>query len=93
MQRAPPSIVDMAEMYALRDRPSGRSRVRGPLLHAVPGTDRTRSAMCGARVGGRRSPWSTRPGTLGGTTTCPECSSLVERGAALVPAPRVARSA
>jgi len=68
----------MADIYALRDRPSGRSRIRGPLLHAVPDSDRTRSALCGARVGGRKSPWAVRPTSSEGT--CPDCSSLLERG-------------
>jgi len=89
-QRAAATLVRMADIYALRDRPSGRSRVRGPLLHAVPGSDRTRSALCGARVGGRRSPWAARPGT-GEAGTCPDCSSLLERaGSAGIPAPRSA---
>jgi len=77
-QRCASTLGSMADFYALRDRPSGRSRVRGPLLHAVPGTDRTRSALCGARVGGRPSPWAVRPVSTGEATTCPECSSLVD---------------
>ena len=91
MQRGASILVHMADFFALRDRPSGRSRVRGPLLHAVPGTDRTRSALCGARVGGRPSPWAVRPVSTGEATTCPECSTLVEGDrAARIP---VARSA
>jgi len=84
--------VHMADtMYALRDRPSGRSRVRGPLVHAVPGSDRTRSALCGARVGGRPSPWVVRPVSLGEVATCPDCAALVERSAASrIPAARTA---
>lgn len=47
----------MSDVIAVRGRPTGRGRPRGPLLHAVPGTDRTRSALCGARVGGAPLPW------------------------------------
>ena len=61
---------------AVRGRPAGRRRPSGE-LHAVPRTDRTRTALCGARVGGPGRPWGApRAGT------CPECHELVP-----VPAP------
>jgi hypothetical protein len=47
----------VTQVYAVLDRPTGRGRPRGGLLHAVPGTDRTRSALCGARVGGEVLAW------------------------------------
>lgn len=66
----------MSEILALRGRPAGRGRPRGPLLHAVPLNDRTRSALCGARVGGDPRPWpAATPGTADGT--CPDCAALL----------------
>lgn len=57
---------------AAHGRPTGRGRPRDPMLHAVPGFDRTRSALCGARVGGAVLPWRwTEAGT------CAECATLV----------------
>lgn len=61
---------------AVRGRPTGRRRPSGE-LHAVPRTDRTRTALCGARVGGQGGPW-----VAPRTGTCPECRALVP-----VPAP------
>ena len=59
---------------AVRGRPTGRGRPSGD-LHAVPRTDRTRTALCGARVGGAGRPWGgTRPGT------CPDCAGLLQVG-------------
>ena len=58
--------------------PPGAVDPRGPLLHVVPGTDRTRSALCGARVGGRTLPWP----ASAGAGDCPECAALVAPGAA-----------
>ena len=77
-------LSGMSDVYAVRGRPTGRGRPRGPLLHAVPENDRTRSALCGARVGGETLPWPeqraaprieqlSRPEP----PTCPECASLV----------------
>ena len=79
----PPALA--AEVLAARGRPTGRGRPRGPLLHAVPGTDRTRSALCGARVGGATRPWPLAADSVPGTSaarrrdegTCPECAALL----------------
>ena len=68
---AGPDAVD-----AVRGRPTGRGRPSGE-VHAVPRTDRTRTALCGARVGGAGRPWGgTRPGT------CPDCAGLLASGRA-----------
>ena len=77
----------MADIYAVRGRPAGRGRPRGPLLHAVPATDRTRTALCGLRVGGLRRPWPDGAPVLAGPGrtepgTCPECAALLSRAAA-----------
>ena len=73
----------MADILAARGRPTGRGRPRGPLLHAVPGTDRTRSALCGARVGGAALSWPADGGPSGREpATCPECRALLSRSAA-----------
>ena len=78
----------MSDLFAVRGRPTGRGRPRGPLLHAVPGSDRTRSALCGARVGGQLRPWpQQRPAPSAEQLrsdpgTCPECAALVQPGAA-----------
>ncbi len=64
----------LAAVDAVRGRPTGRGRASGD-LHAVPRTDRTRTALCGARVGGNGRPWGERrPGT------CPECAGLLQVG-------------
>ena len=60
------------EVMAVSDRPVGRRRALRPLLHAVPRNDRTRSALCGARVGGAPQPWG-----RGGQACCPECCALI----------------
>ncbi len=52
-------------LHAVRGRPVGRQRARGP-LHAVPADDRTRTALCGARVGGARSAWPAQHPTVDG---------------------------
>jgi hypothetical protein len=75
----------MPDVLAARGRPTGRGRPTEPLLHAVPETDRTRTALCGARVGGATAPWpgpgaARRPGTE--VATCPECTALLESRAA-----------
>lgn len=79
----------MSDVLAARGRPTGRGRPRGPLLHAVPGTDRTRSALCGARVGGATLPWPhvgtgepDRARVVRDDRTCPECAALLAPGAA-----------
>lgn len=79
-QRGAGRLVGMNDLLAARGRPTGRGRPRGPLLHVVPGTDRTRSALCGARVGGQTLPWPVSAGA--GDTPCPECAALVAPGAA-----------
>ena len=61
------------DVHAVGDRPSGRRPSPRPLLHAVPVADRTRSALCGARVGGADRPWSHAD-----PTSCPECVALVQ---------------
>ena len=73
----------MPTVYAARGRPAGRGRPRGPLLHAVPGSDRTRSAVCGERVGGARRPWQQRAAGAAGPpiAICTECAALVEQHA------------
>ena len=69
---APRTRLDAVE--AVRGRPTGRGRPSGD-LHAVPRTDRTRTALCGARVGGAGRPWGdARPGT------CPDCAGLLQAG-------------
>jgi len=66
-----PPVLHLAEVDAVRGRPTGRGRPSGD-VHAVPRTDRTRTALCGERVGGAARPWGgERPGT------CPECRSLL----------------
>ena len=65
----------MPVVLAARGHPSGRGRPRGLLLHAVPLTDRTRSALCGARVGGAVRSWHPRPGQA--PAVCPECTALL----------------
>lgn len=76
----------MSLLYAARGRPTGRGRPRGPLLHAVPVSDRTRTALCGARVGGELRPWpqdlSPRAGERIEPATCPDCAALLHSGAA-----------
>ncbi len=72
----------MNDLLAARGRPTGRGRPRGPLVHVVPGSDRTRSALCGARVGGETLPWPTTAGSSAGAAACPECAALVAPGAA-----------
>ena len=62
-----------AQLVAVHGRPVGRRRSRNTPLHAVPGTDRTRSALCGARVGGQATPWALLP-----AGACPECAQLAE---------------
>lgn len=47
-------------------------------MHVVPGTDRTRSALCGARVGGEILPWP----AAAEDAPCPECAALIAPGAA-----------
>jgi hypothetical protein len=79
-QRGAGIVVVMDALLAARGRPTGRGRPRGPFLHLVPGTDRTRSALCGARVGGQTLPWPVSAGA--DDTPCPECAALVARGAA-----------
>lgn len=75
-------------MYAVRGRPAGRGRPRGPQLHAVPASDRTRSALCGARVGGAPLPWprdEDRPApepAADQVDTCSECAALLGSAAA-----------
>lgn len=76
----------MPDPYAARGRPAGRGRPRGPLLHAVPRTDRTRSALCGARVGGVVRPWPYPRGTAAPEPgACPECAALLAAPAAVQP--------
>ncbi len=77
----------MTHLYAVRGRPTGRGRPRGLLLHAVPATDRTRTALCGSRVGGLRRPWVDGPPVTTGPAraepgTCPDCAALLARAAA-----------
>jgi hypothetical protein len=69
-----PYLLRSGAFDAVRGRPTGRGRPSGD-LHAVPRTDRTRTALCGARVGGPGRPWGdTRPGT------CPDCAGLLQTG-------------
>ena len=65
-------------LHAVRGRPVGRKRAGGP-LHAVPADDRTRTALCGARVGGALRTWPAQPsaGEPVPAGTCAECASLV----------------
>ncbi len=70
-------------VLAARGRPTGRGRPRGTLLHAVPVRDRTRTALCGERVGGPSRPW---PGSTGADAAlvpdpraCPECAAVLDR--------------
>lgn len=73
----------MSPLLAARGRPTGRGRPRGPFLHAVPGNDRTRSALCGARVGGATRPWPhpdavrAEEARRADDGTCPECAALL----------------
>ena len=66
-----PRPLDPAQLAAVRGRPTGRRRPSGD-LHAVPRTDRTRTALCGARVGGDGRPWPQARGD-----TCPDCRALL----------------
>ena len=66
--------------HAVRGRPLGRGRPQGP-VHAVPVDDTTRTAVCGARVGGAQHavPAHATPhlAAHGGVATCPDCSPLL----------------
>lgn len=74
----PGARAGLGALHAVRGRPTGRGRAVGTALHAVPVTDRTRSALCGARVGGDPLPWAPVPEPDAAPDFCAECASLAD---------------
>lgn len=72
------------DVLAVKGRANDAGSVAGSVLHAVPRDDRTRSALCGARVSGATRPWPQPTGGSGrpvpftaGRGLCLECTAML----------------
>lgn len=78
------NLHHMLNVLAARGRSTGRGRPSNSMMHAVPGNDRTHSAVCGAPVDGATQAWPDAAGSAAELSrfmreagACAECAALL----------------